>query len=231
METNTKTRRVMLLAVVAWLYSMSISAQVPYPKDMFSDEMATQVKFKGAQPTIRDFVNAYFNSDEAWPEIWGTCLDAWENYKAGKPQVKGSKVLLDTKNGFFRFTQNLKEAYGEDFSDNDEYFIEMCYWNCADKKHKVFAVSLFGKEHDIWTNGQYNGITFHIYDNATHKMYQVPTEDMGIAFDPTNHDYANDVYPTDVYFLPQKGKDIRLETHIGKDMKERLFKWDGMRFK
>ena len=228
METNSKTRRILLLAVGAWLYCMSISAQVAYPDDMFSEEMAAQVEFKGAQPTISDFVNAFFNSDDAWPEIWGDCFDAWKNYKANKPQEKGSKVLIDTKNGYFRFTQNLKEVYGEDWSDDDEYDIEMCYWNCIDKKHKLFAVSLRGKEHDKWTEGQYDGIVFHIYVNATHKMYQVPTEDMGID---VSHNNSNGIFPTNVFFLPQKGKDIRVETYIGENMKEHLFKWDGMRFK
>lgn len=228
MEANTKTRSFLLMAVGTWLYCMTISAQVAYPKDMFSDEMSSQVKYKGAQPTISDFINAYFESDEAWPEIWGECLDAWKNHKAGKQQEKGAKILLDTKNGFMSFTFNLKEAYGDDWSSEDKYVIEMCYWNCADKKHKLFAVSVYGKEKGEWTNGQYDGISFHVYDNTTHKMYQVPNEDLGVV---VMHDNANGVYPKDAFILPQKGKDIRLKTLIGKNMTERLFKWDGMRFK
>ena len=59
-----KTRRLLALAIVAWLCCAGISAQVAYPKDMFAEEMAFQVKYKGTQPTITNFISSYFDSDQ-----------------------------------------------------------------------------------------------------------------------------------------------------------------------
>lgn len=223
-----KTIRLLALAIVAWLCCAGISAQVAYPKDMFAEEMAIQVKYKGAQPTIINFISSYFDSDEEWPEIWGTCRDAWKAHIARKRLEKGCNILLDSKNGFMQFTQNLKEAYGDDFTAEDKYYIEMCYWNCADKKHKVFAVSMRGKERGKWTNGQYDGVTFYVYNNKSRKMYHVPSEDLGITIDYKN---VGDIYPVHAFILPREGKDVIQETYLGDKKTERHFKWDGMRFK
>lgn len=93
-ENDMKTRRLLALAIVAWLCCAGISAQVAYPKDMFAEEMAFQVKYKGAQPTITDFISSYFDSDEEWPEIWGTCRDAWKAHIAGNVLRKGAIFFL-----------------------------------------------------------------------------------------------------------------------------------------
>ncbi len=224
-----KATRLFATALATWLCCTTLSAQETYPPEMFSAEMACPVAFTGTRPTISDFVTAYFSDDDdGYPEIWGDCMMAWNAYKQGSKLPKGSAILLDTKNGYMRFTQNLGETYGDDWNDKDVYTVEMCYWNCTDNRYKVFGISLYGMEHGKYVGGQYDGITLYIYDNATRKMYQVPTEDMGVTL---SYDSQGDEYPIHVIRLPRTGKNIIQETYLGNRKTVRKYRWDGMRFK
>ncbi len=223
-----KATRLLTTALAAWLCCSTLHAQEAYPAEMFSAEMACPVTYTGARPTISDFVTAYFSSDDGYPEILGDCMLAWNAYKQGKKLAKGSAILLDTKNGYMRYTQNLRKAYGTDWSDKDVYHMDMCYWNCADNRHKVFAVALYGMEHGKYVDGQYGGMTLFIYDNDTRNMYQVSTDDMGINFDYTPQ---GETYPVHVVKLPRTGKDIIHEIYYGSNKTVRKHIWDGMRFK
>ena len=96
---------------------------------------------------------------------------------------------------------------------------EMCYWNMADKKHKLFALC-----RELWEDGkrlnpgQYDGLMFFRYDNATKRMTFV---DMGIEVEYFNTSYG----------LPRVGKDITVTkwSESGKKTTKTL-KWNGSRF-
>ena len=101
----------------------------------------------------------------------------------------------------------------------------MCYWNEADGKHKLFAYNVALYTNGKYTAGQYDGITFYRYNNATKTM--TPTSDVGIE----------EAYPTEMgastsFTLPRTGKDLVVTwtwSDTGK-VKKHTMKWNGRRF-
>ena len=96
----------------------------------------------------------------------------------------------------------------------------MCFWNMADKKHKLFAYCVELSENGKRTSpGQYDGLNFYRYDNTTKKM---SAYDAGIEVDYFNISYA----------LPRTGKDIIVTqwSENGKEKWQKTLKWNGSRF-
>ena len=173
------------------------------------------VRFKGAQPTIKDFVSALLaasGEDEALNGL----KEAWGFYKNGMKQMPGEDLIVDTENGYVGYTE---------LSGNDRLVIECCYWNYGDKRHKLLAVT-----NDLAMNGkpvvgQFTGITFYKYDNATRQMNVVYGDEVGLALD------TPDGTEVVTHALPRQGKTIVFTYHTssGKKIEKRLT-WNGTKF-
>ena len=185
-----------------------------------------KVNFKGSKPTISDFVGAYLNDyvynendDDCLNEVRASAKQAWINYLNGKPQVKNTNLIVDNRNGYVVF-----EGIDEYDGDKDVVRVEMCYWNEADGKHKLFAYNVKCFRNGKYSPGQFDGLQFYRYNNATKKMtyYQMPGFDSSL--------YTEDgAYIT--YSLPRVGKDIVITYwYDNGTKKQKTLKWNGRKF-
>lgn len=174
-----------------------------------------KVNYKGAKPSISDFAWAVLsmdeNSEEAdFDESRNAVKQAWIRHQRSMAQEKGVILTIDEKNGYVLYE-----------SKDGEYTlqVEMCYWNEADGKHKLFAYKtesfINGKRPDP---GQYDGLVFYRYDNATKKMTIC---EAGIDVEYVNISYA----------LPRSGKDITVTRwNSNGTTKKQTLKWNGHGF-
>ncbi|MBR6963185.1 MAG: hypothetical protein IKH86_06065 [Prevotella sp.] len=181
---------------------------------------AIRVNYKGARPTISDFAWAYLSDaviddDGCFDESTNAIKQAWIRHRKGLAPEQG-KLTVDEKNGYVLY----------EIRDGEHLLIwEMCYWNEADGKHKLFAYNVALYTNGKYTAGQYDGITFYRYNNATKTM--TPTSDVGIE----------EAYPTEMgastsFTLPRTGKDLVVTwtwSDTGK-VKKHTMKWNGRRF-
>ena len=174
-----------------------------------------RVNYQGASPTIVDFAWAFLFSDdddeeECDQEATAGIKNALMRYRQGKPQEENVTFTVDTKNGYmvyeFRYEEHLSK-------------IEMCYWNEADKKHKLFAYSHWCFSNGRPSQGQYDTLVFGRYNNATKKMTMCDTPGFDV-----------DYYKT-TYVLPRTGKDI-IATKWNDDgtKTQKTLKWNGHGF-
>ncbi len=173
-----------------------------------------KVNYKGAKPTISDFAWAYLSAmddeDECGMEAINAFREAFIKHRKGQPQNKGEKFIIDEKNGFIVY-----ETKYEGIVDRKE----MCYWNEADGKHKLFVfnnMNTLENGKPIFT--ELSDITFYRYNNATKKMVLCDAPGFKV-------DYGS------AYALPRIGKDIVVTkwTDNGKKTQKTL-KWNGRRF-
>ena len=180
-----------------------------------------RVNFKGASPGISDLVNAFVSSRDDGEEE-DCCVDeafngvcyAWERYQKGIPLEEDETLTVDEKNGYVLYEH--RSAY-----EMVEYLFrcEMCYWNEADGKHKLFAYSVWCFTDGKPALGQFDGITFYRYDNATKRMTVCDTPGFDVEYFDTS------------YALPRTGKDIIVTKWDENGNKvERALKWNGHRF-
>ena len=180
-----------------------------------------RVNYQGASPTISDFVSAFVSScDDAEEE--DCCADeafnaiyyAWERHQKGIPLEEGETLTIDEKNGYVVY-----ESRSEYESVENMMRTEMCYWNEADGKHKLFAYSIWCFSDGKPSLGQFDGITFYRYNNATKRM---------IMCDPPGFDVK---YFDTSYALPRTGKDIIVTTwNDSGEKEEKALKWNGHQF-
>ena len=143
--------------------------------------------------------------------------EAWDMYLNGMKLIPGEWLTVDKQNGYMEYQSELDE--------NNRLVIECCYWNNADRRHKLVAVSnkLYNDGKPV--PGQYTGIDFYLYDNATRKMKIVYPDELDIALDTPNgtqfvtHD------------LPRQGRTMIYTYQIpsGKNIVRRLT-WNGSKF-
>lgn len=176
------------------------------------------VNYKGAAPNVKDFVEALLSQSDEDESLNGL-KDAWRVYKNGLKQRQGVDLTVDVQNGFVGFES--KDSY-----ENDSWrqVIEVCYWNYTDKKHKLVAIS-----NDMYRNGhaeagQYSGVTFFIFDNATRKMQLAYDQDLGIEFDapPGTHATSHE--------LPRQGKTIVYNFYTPSAKFSKRMTWNGRIF-
>ena len=184
-----------------------------------------RVTFKGAQPTISDLITAYlaptYGEDGEEEESMNGIRYAWECHCKGQPQREGVTFTVDQKNGFACYQYREVEE-GSEFIAR----IEMCYWNEADQKHKLFAYNYMCYEDGRYSPGQYDGLTFCRYDNATKTMRY--TSDPGV--DAAISSCAPSVMCS--FSLPRTGKDIIMTHWLPNDQKTtQTLKWNGHGFK
>lgn len=255
-------RIISLICLMALLMSgIDASAQQrTYPEDMlnFEDSYCIPVNFKGKAPNICDFVSSLIE-DESMLMDSGDFIDAWNHYLRHEPQEPESNIVVDEKNGYVSMTSEFTDDY-EDEVHVSKGIYEMCYWNCADGKHKLFAVNFNYSMDGRFKVGQTTGLSLYIYDNGRHIMKDLVEEDMGIGVDPdTDENYGYDKatglhlvkdretgkpltlndedffrwldeQPVVTYWLPSKGKDIVAEVHYVNRTDTIRFAWDGMKF-
>lgn len=165
---NNKT--LIIFAVIALLFGIEANAQKHYDLD---DLYEIEPPMESAKASISDFVSWMLAEPE--DEVHGPMSEAWELFRNKKPLPEGTTILLDEKNGYFRYDVEYVDEYENEGATEiyrSTLFVEMVVWNCADGKHKVYAENIGGtidgKPHD---DGQFDGMVFYLYDKATHKMY------------------------------------------------------------
>jgi hypothetical protein len=95
----------------------------------------------------------------------------------------------------------------------------MCYWNESDGKHKLFAENRWSFQKGKPILGQYDGLNFFRYDNATKTMAGCNTP----GFDVELFDKS--------YALPRTGKDIIVTTwHEDGKNTQKTLRWTGSGF-
>ena len=147
------------LAIILACCTLAIAAQ----------EDGFRVNYQGAKPTIKDFALAYITSliseaeecDEEGMSLYENLQDAIKCQAKGLSLEANRTLTIDQKNGFLVYEHKYIEHLGR---------IEMCYWNEADGKHKLFACNRWSFENGKPMMGQYDVLSFYRYDNATKKM-------------------------------------------------------------
>lgn len=235
--------------------------QLTYPEDMLNYEYPyfTTVKFKGASPNIADFLNSLIEEEDAMPMDSGNIVDAWSHYLRHEKQEPGTVVTVDQKNGYISINDEYTDE-SEDGINVYKGFFEVCYWNCADGKHKLFALNQNAMENGRYFVGQTTGLTLNLYDNGRHIMWDVVEEELGLDVEYTTYhgfefDAETGLYhvqdhetgepltlneedffrwqqdkPVVTYWLPKEGKDIIAEIHYATRTHTVRLVWDGMRF-
>ena len=257
-------RRITHLTLPVLLLLSSIvdnAQQRTYPEDMLNYEYPyfITVKYKGASPTIVDLVTSLLNTEGAMLMDSGDFIDAWDHYLRHEPQEPGSQIIVDEKNGYVYMESTFQdESEGE--TREAKGFYEMCYWNCADGKHKLFAMTCNSMKNGRYVEGQTTGLSTQLYENARHIMWDVNESLIGLEVDPgTDENYESDgkgnhyvrdretgepltlneeefyrwldEKPVVFYRLPREGKDIIAEIHYATRIDTVRLEWDGMKFK
>ena len=182
------------------------------------------VKFTGAQPSIRNFITAFvaptYGEDGEMDESMNYLRYAWRQFCNNKPQDKGVTFSLDEKNGYACYEYREVE-------EGVEMIIkaEMCYWNEADKKHKLFAFCRMCYENGRYSPGQYDGLTFYRYDNTKRSMR--------LVYDPGVDAALNATAPSVMcsFELPRTGKDITMTHWLENGQKRtQTLRWNGHGF-
>lgn len=253
-----KNAVLLICGVMALLFGLEANAQKPYNKEEMNERGALA---KNTKASISDFVSWVLDEPEG--EVLGPMSEAWDQYLHNQPLEKGVTILLDEKNGFFRYEVDFDKKHEDDegvaLSGNSLY-VEMCLWNCADGRHKVFGVNIVAVDNGKPSSGgQYDGYNFHLYDKDTHKIYMldaidtdemsnlIPTQEW--QYDGKQWYYATDYVtgekkrmnseefdqwwanrPEVVLTLPRIGKNIKATVYSPTGNTEREFVWDGYRF-
>ena len=100
----------------------------------------------------------------------------------------------------------------------------MCYWNEADQKHKLFAYNVGCYQNGKYSAGQFDGLTFYRYNNATKKMAVTFETGFDVEYGTDDGCWAS-------YALPRTGKDI-IVTYWKNNAKkqQKTLKWQGSKF-
>jgi hypothetical protein len=175
------------------------------------------VSFRGAQPNIKDFVAALLARNTG--ESMNGLREAWKFYKNGMKQMPGDDLIVDVQNGYVGY-----ESVDSDEDGDTRQVIECCFWNYADKKHKLVAVS-----NDDYMNGkpfvgQYTGLEFFIYDNASRTMKVAYAQDLGAVIDVPDGETVVS------HALPRKGKTMIYTIHTAMGKIQKRLTWNGSKF-
>ena len=165
-----------------------------------------RVNFKGNSPTISDFAWSYLSYAVSDNDDDEDCVDesanamkkAWIKHRDGLPLDEGETLTIDERNGYVRYESRYEE---------DLLKMEMCYWNESDGKHKLFAYNVATFRNGKFMGGQYDGLLFYRYDNATKEMDIC--DDTGVE---CVYEMEDDAMVT--FALPRYGKEIAVEKDV-----------------
>ena len=175
------------------------------------------VSFKGAQPNVKDFVDALLSRNTE--ESMNGLREAWGFYKNGMKQMPGDDLIVDVQNGYVGYV-----SVDSDEDGDRREVIECCFWNYADKKHKLVAITNDFYQNGKAIEGQYTGITFYKYDNASHTMKVIPADDLGVTLNTPPGTTVT------VHALPRQGKTTVFTYYIPLGKIEKRLTWNGSHF-
>lgn len=171
-----------------------------------STSLMAQARKTGSRPNIVSFVDDYFSEDDEdeCDEFTHVLHDAWQKYKKHQPQDEGTEVMVDVANGYMRYQSLSTEE------DLRLIIFEACYWNCADGKHKLVAYNTKSFEGDKCEPGQYDGLLFVLYNNATGQSTNVGTEDVGLdlGYGVDDPDRGYDSAKKSYYYVKPSGEKV-----------------------
>ena len=180
-----------------------------------------RVNYQGEKPTISDFAWAILSYDNGEDEEEGYADEsfnafkqAWTKHRESLPLEEGETLTIDQKNGFVLFESRYEENLLR---------IEMCYWNEADKKHKLIAYNVASFTDGKYSVGQFDGLSFYRYDNATKEL----TFGADAVFDV---EYGTEDGAWVSYALPSTGKDITVTYWYENKKEQKTLKWNGSKF-
>ena len=180
-----------------------------------------KVNYQGEKPTISDLAWAFLSADDGEEELEGEADEsfnavkqAWIRHREGLPQEENETLTIDEKNGFvlyeWRYEENLLR-------------IEMCFWNESDQKHKLFAYNVGYYSDGEYSPGQFDGIVFCRYDNATREMTYCESPGFEVEYGTEDGSWVS-------YDLPRTGKDITVNYWLNGKRTQKTLKWDGQKF-
>ncbi len=178
-----------------------------------------RVNYQGSKPTISDFAWAFLSSvnddDCCSEESINAIKQAWIWHRKGIPLNEGETLFIDRENGYVLYESRYEEHLLK---------IEMCYWNEVDRKHKLFACNVASFSNGKYSPGQFDGLTFYRYDNASKTMTLCNDTGIDVAYFTGNG-------ATVSYALPRTGKDITLTSwYDNGKKKQKTLRWNGRRF-
>ena len=178
-------------------------------EDVSDDDFSLRVSFKGAQPNVKDFLTAYLSQEDMGESLADIAL-SWKLYKNGMKLMPGDSFIVDVQNGYIGY---------ESVNDDGRKVIECCYWNYADKRHKLLAINdgYFRGEQPVMTES--TGITFYKYDNATRKMNLTYEAELGLEISlPSGTTGVT-------YELPRQGKTMTVNCYTASGKKAGRYTW------
>ena len=182
---------------------------------------AIRVNYQGANPTISDFVSAFLSSrdnddeEDCLDESFNAVKQTWIQHSNGLPLDEGETLTVDKKNGYVLYESKYEKELLK---------IEMCYWNEADGKHKLFAYNVASFTNGKYSPGQFDGLIFYRYNNATKKMTYCDAPGFDV-------EYGTDDGAWISYALPRTGKDITVTSwYENGKTKQKTLKWNKSRF-
>ena len=188
---------------------------------MAGAQESIRVHYQGEKPTIRDFVQAYLFADEdadeeeSMGEPLEACKEAWERRTRGLAQPRGESLTIDSKNGYVCYESKYQSSVLR---------VEMCYWNESDGKHKLFACNIRTLTDGRYYCGQYDGLLFYRYNNATEVMTRCDAPGFEALFT------ADDGNVLISYALPRTGKDIAVTYWYEHGTRNKTLHWNGRSF-
>ena len=176
-----------------------------------------RVNCQGENPGISDFAGSYLaymiDTDDDCMEgviLYRNLHQAMKRQAKGLTLADGETLTIDERNGYLIYEKN-----------EDGYLnrLEMCFWNEADGKHKLFAENRWAFSSGKPIIGQFDGLSFYRYDNDTKMMAPFYMRGLDVRSG------------TRTYTLPRTGKDIvvTIWNDNGTTSQETL-KWDGHGF-
>ena len=199
---------------------LAILAMVAMTLTSSAQEGGIRVNYQGSKPSISNFVTAFLNSrsegdDDCTDESFNAVQQAWNNHLKGKKLMANETLNVDEKNGFVLYEIKHSEHVLR---------VEMCYWNEADQKHKLFAYNVGCYQNGKYSAGQFDGLTFYRYNNATKKMAVTFETGFDVEYGTDDGCWAS-------YALPRTGKDI-IVTYWKNNTKkqQKTLKWQGSKF-
>ena len=205
-----KMKRIAAVLIFA-LFALSLLAQD-----------GLKVEYKGDRPTISDFASAIVASslvdedDEECEvdESSNAFNQAWLRYSQGLPQEEGNTLTVDQRNGFVLYESVFEES---------KLRVEMCFWNEADQAHKIIAYNVSCFMDDEYSPGQFDGLVFYRYDNASKTMTWVDAPGFEVEYGTEDGAWV-------CYDLPRTGKDITVNYWKDGGKKQKILKWNGSQF-
>lgn len=216
MKSNKISLTSVLVTFLSLVWMPRMSAQTfEYPEYDYEIEGYDRiaVKYQGVRPTISDFATAFLTYCKE-KEFYGTVYREWMLYQKKKPLSPHTSISVDTRNGYMRYEI-------DNLENKDTTVMEMCFWNCADGKRKLVCANTYWKMDGDYGYDEHIGTWFYVYDNATKVMRTVLAEDIGALYDGDG---------LSVFFLPRKGKDIKVSAAGGGERWNEILEWDGYQF-